>query len=99
MIGGMAIFPALPGEAADLTPGAAFIVHLAVRPAAAATRAVPQCGRVEHVLSGAATHFSSISDLVTFMAETLARCGEGAEPPGPAPVGTTPSAGAGTDSR
>lgn len=69
----MANIPEESGEATILTPGAAFIVHLTVRPADAATTAAPEQGRVEHVLSGAATHFHSIADLVTFMGETIAR--------------------------
>jgi len=62
-----------PGTAAALTPGAAFVVHLAVRSADSATNGAPECGRVEHVLSGVATHFNSISDLVSFMGEAIAR--------------------------
>jgi len=61
------------GEATILTPGAAFIVHLTVQPADTASTAAPEQGRVEHVLSGAATNFHSIADLVTFMGETIAR--------------------------
>lgn len=60
-------------EAADLTPGAAFVVHLAVRSAADATTAAEERGRVEHVLSGAAAYFHSIADLVAFMSETIAQ--------------------------
>lgn len=63
-----------PCEATPLTLGAAFVVHLAVvGDADGATSAAPDRGRVEHVLSGAATDFHSIADLVTFMGETLAR--------------------------
>lgn len=60
--------------AANLTPGAAFVVHLAVRSADAAAAPAPEQGRVEHVLSGAVAYFHSIADLVTFMSETVACC-------------------------
>lgn len=73
----MANIPATPIAAADLTPGAAFVVHLAVLPADPATPAAPAQGRVEHVLSGAAADFHSIADLVNFMGETLARSQRG----------------------
>lgn len=78
----MANTPVTSIPAADLTPGAAFVVHLAVLPADATTPAAPAQGRVEHVLSGAAADFHSIADLVNFMGETLARSrrGDGSAP-------------------
>lgn len=94
----MANVPETPNEAELLTPGAAFVVHLAVRSDDAATTAVPECGRVEHVLSGATMHFDSITDLVTFMAEAVSHSRRSENAPSGAGSATLSAAHATTDS-
>ena len=37
-------------------------------------------GRVEHIVSGRATHFQSVEELVTFMVQVLTRATESSEP-------------------
>lgn len=37
-------------------------------------------GRVEHIVSGQATHFQSVEELVHFIARALHEAGEGAPP-------------------
>jgi hypothetical protein len=69
-----AIMTATPTPDAPLSPHWAFVVQLlegtALRPEALH-------GRVEHIMSGQATHFSSVEDLLAFMARVLhPRCPE-----------------------
>lgn len=62
-------------QMSSLAPGAAFVVHLAVQDTAASQ----QRGWVEHVLTGNATQFESIDDLVAFMVATVASRGRACE--------------------
>jgi len=65
----MARAPENHGPTPALTPGAAFVVHLAVH---GSTGSPSERGRVEHVLTGNATQFESIADLVAFMEANIA---------------------------
>jgi hypothetical protein len=66
---------------AQLSPQRAFVVHLGERGDAHRRRF---SGRVEHLSSGAATHFSSLAGLLAFFDSVL-----GAEPTGgPFPLST-----------
>ena len=54
---------------APLSVHHAFVVHFRVNSDVARGRLA---GRVEHVVSGQATHFSSLEELLAFMARVLA---------------------------
>ena len=60
--------PQAEGEA-PLSPHRAFVVHFRVNSDVARGRLA---GRVEHVVSGQATHFSSLEELLAFIARVLA---------------------------
>lgn len=59
-----------PTATADLAPASAFVVHLA---RGQGTPDPAASGRVEHVLSGRASRFSSMEELLAFMRQTLER--------------------------
>jgi hypothetical protein len=68
--------PTPPIIDAPLSPHRAFVVQLwgGMVPTPEA-----MCGRVEHVMSGQATHFRSLEELLVFMARVLTQVR--AEPP------------------
>lgn len=55
---------------APLSVHYAFVVHLRMNSDVAQRRLA---GRVEHVVSGQATHFDSLEDLLTFIARVLTK--------------------------
>ena len=56
-------------EPAPLSVHRAFVVHFRVNSDVAQGR---MAGRVEHVISGQATHFASLAELLAFIAQVLA---------------------------
>jgi hypothetical protein len=61
---------AASGDAPAFLPEGAFVVQLRT---GTANRGDALVGRVEHVVSGRATHFESPADLLAFMREALQR--------------------------
>lgn len=62
-----------PEKLAPLSVHHAFVVHLRVNSDIARQRIA---GLVEHVVSGQATHFQSLEELLAFMARVLPQPGE-----------------------
>ncbi len=56
-------------DASPLSPHRAFVVHVRANSDVARGHVA---GRVEHVVSGQATHFASLEELLAFMARVLA---------------------------
>lgn len=56
-------------DPSSLSPHRAFVVHFRTNSEVAQGR---MAGRVEHVASGQATHFSSLEELLAFMGRVLA---------------------------
>ena len=61
---------AAPGDTPAFLPEGAFVVQLRT---GTANQGKALVGRVEHVVSGRATHFESPADLLAFMREALQR--------------------------
>ena len=59
-----------PGQKAPISVQRAFVVHFRL---SSNVEQGPFEGRVTHVVSGQAAHFSSLDELLEFMAQVLAR--------------------------